>query len=315
MKCLRLIAIFTFMAFSFCLNGLAYGGGYSWDGGYKGDTPDAEDVEVNVDNFDGNLSSSDDDLQTALETLDDGVSTVSIDTIDATHMADADHGEVSWTSGVASVEAMEGVDFGTMTDAKWCVYDQTGTEVDCNVEPVSDTNAVWERCWNAENTMALEPVADLATGAEDGVGALVKDTDTNLEMYAIAFDPTADEFRAIKFRIPPDIDTTSTATITISGYAATAEAEDVALIFAHYARADGENWDADVTEEALTGTLSATQDVITNITKTDETFANYGWAANDFVFAYVGRDGDHATDDAMATDFNMTEVCVRGSRA
>lgn len=40
-------------------------------------------------------------------------------------------------------ESMEGTDWGTMTNAKWCVYDSAGTEVDCNVNPVvnTDTNA------------------------------------------------------------------------------------------------------------------------------------------------------------------------------
>lgn len=39
-----------------------------------------------------------------------------------------------------TVKELEGTDFGTLTDAKWCVYDLANTEVDCNVEPVSDTD-------------------------------------------------------------------------------------------------------------------------------------------------------------------------------
>ena len=40
-------------------------------------------------------------------------------------------------------ESMEGTDWGTLTDAKWCVYDSASTEVDCNVEPVSDTDTTY----------------------------------------------------------------------------------------------------------------------------------------------------------------------------
>jgi len=38
---------------------------------------------------------------------------------------------------------LEGTDLGTLTDTKWCVYDLTDTEIDCDVEPVVDTDTVY----------------------------------------------------------------------------------------------------------------------------------------------------------------------------
>ncbi len=43
---------------------------FQWDSGYKGDAPDAVDIVVDASSFSGLLSSTDTDLQTALETVD-----------------------------------------------------------------------------------------------------------------------------------------------------------------------------------------------------------------------------------------------------
>ena len=180
---------------------------------------------------------------------------------------------------------------------------------------LADTNAPKLYYWPAAATLLLQPIANLTTGASDGVAPITKDTDTNLEIITIAFDATADEFRAVTFEIPSDVSSASNVTITFKGYATTAAAQDVALIFAHYCVADGENWDGDVTEEALTTTLTNTQDAKDNITKSDETATQLDWVAGDSCFAYIGRDGDHSTDDGLTTDFNLTDFSIRIPRA
>jgi len=43
-------------------------------------------------------------------------------------------------SNTLTCSNMEGTDWGTLTNGKWCIYDSAGTEVDCNVEPVTDTD-------------------------------------------------------------------------------------------------------------------------------------------------------------------------------
>ena len=53
------------------LAGYAHADGYTWDSGYKGDVPPASAIEVDTTLFDNNLSVTDEDVQTALETIDD----------------------------------------------------------------------------------------------------------------------------------------------------------------------------------------------------------------------------------------------------
>ena len=179
----------------------------------------------------------------------------------------------------------------------------------------TDTNAPKVYYWPASATLPLQPIADLATGAEDGVAPITKDTDTNLEILGVSFDDTADEFRAVTFQIPPDVSSASDVKILIKGYAATAAAQDVAIIFAYYCVADAEDWDGDVTEEAITTTLTNTQDAKDNVEKFDETATELGWVADDTCFAYIGRDGDHASDDGLSGDFILTDVSIEIPRA
>ena len=178
----------------------------------------------------------------------------------------------------------------------------------------ADTNSPKLYYWSSSASLPLQPIADLATGASDGVAPIVKDTDTNTEILVIAFDDTADEFRQVMFKVPSDVAVGSNVTITFEGYAATAAAQDIAIIFAHYAVADGENWDGNMTEEALTTTLTNTQDANDYVTHT-ETSTSLGWAANDTVIAYIGRDGDHATDDGLTGDFHLIALTIEIPRA
>ena len=53
---------------------------FTWDSGYKGDVPDAEDIATSTTNFGGILSSSDTYVQTALDTIDDFSTTPSFAT-------------------------------------------------------------------------------------------------------------------------------------------------------------------------------------------------------------------------------------------
>jgi len=190
--------------------------------------------------------------------------------------------------------------------------DDAGT--DFNLTAGTDSNSPKLYYWPAEATLPFQPIADLATGAEDGVAPVSKDSDTNIEMLTVAFDDTADEFRAIKFMVPTDVVLGSNVTITFRGYAATAAAQDVAIIFAHYAIADAENWDGNMTEEAITTTLTNTQDAKDDFVHT-ETSTSLGWAAGDTVYAYIGRDGDHATDDGLSGDFLLVDISMEIPRA
>jgi len=77
------------------------------------------------------------------------------------------------------VASMEGTDWGTLTDTKWCVYDQAGTEVDCNVDPVTDTTI--GNCSDADCNIGWGNLSgvpsDLADGDDTGY---VNDTDINV---------------------------------------------------------------------------------------------------------------------------------------
>ena len=206
-------------------------------------------------------------------------------------------------------------DWGEVTNATGSVVVDATHSGSAHHSATVDTNSPKLYYWPAAATLPLQPIAALTTGASDGVGPIAKDTDTNLEILAVAWDATGDEFRAVTFEIPSDVSSASNVTITFKGYATTAAAQDVALIFAHYCVADGENWDGDVTEEALTITLTNTQDAKDNITKSDETATQLGWVAGDSCFAYIGRDGDHSTDDGLTTDFNLTDFSIEIPRA
>jgi len=53
---------------------------------------------------------------------------------------DNSYGFITNATRNTSATDIEGTDLGTLSDTKWCVYDLAGTEIDCNVEPVVDTD-------------------------------------------------------------------------------------------------------------------------------------------------------------------------------
>lgn len=58
---------------------------------------------------------------------------------------------------IDSASSVEGTDLGTLSDGKWCVYDLAGTEIDCNVEPVIDTDTTCDSSsCNVSNTGTLD---------------------------------------------------------------------------------------------------------------------------------------------------------------
>lgn len=63
---------------------------------------------------------------------------------------------------------------GTLTNAKWCVYDGTG--IDCNVEPVVDTNT-----WNSTSDIQAVAVGGDCSGT---VGAITVTDDSHNHVYS-----------------------------------------------------------------------------------------------------------------------------------
>ncbi|MBU0958776.1 MAG: hypothetical protein KKB31_02400 [Nanoarchaeota archaeon] len=63
-------------------------------------------------------------------------SNITADSLSGIQIAELTDADISDTLTCSN---MEGTDWGTLTDTKWCVYDLAGTEVDCNVNPVTDT--------------------------------------------------------------------------------------------------------------------------------------------------------------------------------
>jgi len=173
----------------------------------------------------------------------------------------------------------------------------------------SDTNSVKEYYWMGESTIPKKPVTVPTSGTADGIASISSDTGTNSDILGAAFDDTADEYTMVKFKVPSDVDTSGTVTFRIRGYAATAAAQDIAMLVAWHEVGDAEDWDGALTEETGTTTLTNTQDALDTLVIT-ETVSTLGWVANDEVFLYIGRDGDHATNDGLSGDFIMTGFSV-----
>jgi len=178
-----------------------------------------------------------------------------------------------------------------------------------------DTNSIYTKCWTAENTQPIKPITVPTSGTVDGVAPTGVDTGTNMEINYVPFDDTADEYRGIKFKVPSDVDAGTAVTIRVTGYAATAAAQDVALLFAWHEVADTEVWDGALTEELLTTTLTNVQDTLDTFTKSDQSSTSMGWVADDEILGFIGRDGDHATDDGLSGDFHMTQICIEIPRS
>jgi len=142
--------------------------------------------------------------------------------------------------------------------------------------------------WSASATLPLE--------AADSVAPILTEAGTSLDQYVAGFDDSADECRLVTFMIPSDVDTSGTATFSLTWYAATAAAGNVVWDARWHEVNEGENWDAALTTDAAAADAADTvQDEITETTWT-ETMANLGWTAGEVVNCQVCRDADNASD-------------------
>lgn len=92
---------------------------------------------------------------------------------------------------VNNSNSVEGTDMGTLTNAKWCVYDGTNTEIDCNVEPVTDTDTNTMSFYDSgtylipNSTYASNVLVNgvLAVNSIAGDASLIVNSSTGLKMY------------------------------------------------------------------------------------------------------------------------------------
>jgi len=120
----------------------------------------AEDIRLDTSNFDSNLSATDTDVQKALDTLDDLISgggsgdvskvgdCASGDCLDGssdggTYIRLYDGDSHYLQLGGINIASNKTINFGTVTDTKWCKYTATGTVLSCDVDPVTDTNTTY----------------------------------------------------------------------------------------------------------------------------------------------------------------------------
>lgn len=61
----------TFLLGLFLLNSISHADNFAWESSFQGGKPSAENIRTNTDNFDGNLSATDTNVQLALDTLDE----------------------------------------------------------------------------------------------------------------------------------------------------------------------------------------------------------------------------------------------------
>lgn len=97
--------------------------------------------------------------------------------------ADARISESSVTQHEAAIDAgsMEGTDFGTLSNGKFCMYDSTGTEIDCNTSKTgSGSVLVSGLAGNAGTVPVWDSQGNLEQNAT-GIDSLVVDTEIDTE--------------------------------------------------------------------------------------------------------------------------------------
>ena len=97
-------------------------------------------------------------------------------------------------------ESMEGTDWGTMANGKWCIYDSTGTEVDCNVEPVVNTDT---------QDLSYDAGTDVIS-LTNGGSIDITEVDTNTQLSEATVDSYANNNNYLDLDTYPNADTDST---------------------------------------------------------------------------------------------------------
>ena len=147
--------------------------------------------------------------------------------------------------------------------------------------------------WSAESTMPSEPA--------DSIAVLAKSAGTNHDVWSALHADAADNCRAVRFTVPPDVDTAGTVTFGVYWFASTATTGDAVWDFREADVAEGTTWDTAVSTE--TSAADTTQGTVNQVTLTTwtETTSNLTWAAGDLVLGRFCRDGDHASDSMTDT--------------
>lgn len=135
------------------------------------------------------------------------------------------------------------------------------------------------------------------TQVEIGSGANATD------IFVADFDPDTDEYLVFEFALPDDYATDGTSTMTWQFYwTAASGSGNVTWTVAGKSLADGDaiggEWGTAV---STCDTLTTANDVHVTSTTSAMTFAGTA-AANELVVIRVGRDADHASDDALEVD-------------
>ena len=103
-----------------------------WESGYQSDTPDASQILTDTTDFNGNLSAADDNVQDALDTLDELI---------AGGVTDQDYGDISVSGGVWSVDA-NSIALSTDTTGDYVASLVAGTAIDVGAAAEGGTPTV-----------------------------------------------------------------------------------------------------------------------------------------------------------------------------
>lgn len=159
-----------------------------------------------------------------------------------------------------------------------------------------------EYWWPASATLPLD--------VADSIASIGKSTGTNIDQLVVDFDPITDECRTVNFKVPSDVNVTSTVTFRTNWFSTGTVTNNVMWYAMHNGGvADGVNPDAALTTVAATA--SAAKGTAGQITATTWTLSVFtlGWAANEQVDMEFCRDANHASDtlttDARATGFGV----------
>ena len=147
---------------------------FTWDSGYKGDAPDAEDVQTSTSNFNNNLSSSDTTVQAALDTIDNLTITGDITSVTAGAglTGGGTSGAVTVTVGAGTAITVNADDVAVTADAigptqidETATYDWTGTHVfDSDALQIDDTGGDHQLIITPGTNLSADRVLTLTTG-------------------------------------------------------------------------------------------------------------------------------------------------------
>lgn len=127
---------------------------------------------------------------------------------------------------------------------------------------------------------------------------------THVEDAVLAFDDSTEEFADGRFSTPTDLRPTGTVTFRAHVRAKTgAASKNVAMSLYHVAVADGEAWDAAMTEEASGDQAIDASAANETVIEWTETVSNLGWQPNEIIAFKLSRQA--ASADNLSGDMYL----------